>query len=138
FYDTIGEIFPVQSGAASEDEANEAFLRTEERRINTQRKKGLGLMRRDGVGLDPRDLYDDQMLIELFNQKTFVLNNENLQGLQLVNSNCRGLYFASKTNVKVIKTELIAFISTNVMSIRANLQLKMNQEQSFDGNAGYE
>ncbi|KAA6393740.1 MAG: hypothetical protein EZS28_010730 [Streblomastix strix] len=26
FYDTIGEIFPVQSGQASEDEADEAFL----------------------------------------------------------------------------------------------------------------
>ncbi|KAA6314611.1 MAG: hypothetical protein EZS28_055553 [Streblomastix strix] len=95
-------------------------------------------MRRDGVGLDPRDLYDDQMDIEVVNQMTFVLNNENLQGLQLVNSNCRVLYFASKTDVKVIKTELIVFISTNVMSIRVNPQLKMNQELLFDGNAGYE
>ncbi|KAA6393739.1 MAG: hypothetical protein EZS28_010729 [Streblomastix strix] len=69
---------------------------------------------------------------------TFVLNNENLQGLQLVNSNCRGLHFASKTNVQVIATELEAFISTNVMSISANPQLKMNQELLFDGNAGYE
>ncbi|KAA6374030.1 MAG: hypothetical protein EZS28_030442 [Streblomastix strix] len=79
------------------------------------------------------------MDIEQYNQKTFVLNNENLQGLEFANSNGRGLHFASQIDVQVIVTELMAYINMQGQNVDIYWQQKQpNLYLAFDGNAGRE
>ncbi|KAA6370644.1 MAG: hypothetical protein EZS28_033829, partial [Streblomastix strix] len=110
FFDSMDLQFPVQSGVSTEQDADDAFLRRNQRRIAAQG----GGQQNAAVPDDPKDLFDELNDDERFDQKFFYRNQNILPGLEFAHTYGRGRYYASLPGVQLVITELAASITSNI------------------------
>ncbi|KAA6362357.1 MAG: hypothetical protein EZS28_042116, partial [Streblomastix strix] len=110
FFDSMDLQFPVQSGVSTEQDADEAFLRRDQRRIAAQGGEQVNAVVPD----DPKDLFDELNDDERFDQQFFNRNQNILPGLEFAHTYGRGRYYASLPGVQLAITELATFVSPNL------------------------
>ncbi|KAA6396053.1 MAG: hypothetical protein EZS28_008421 [Streblomastix strix] len=120
FFDITGHQFPVQSGSASEDEADEALIRRDQRYQQTESQIGNRIgeeaeaFRMELNRPNPRDLFDD------INDDDFDIDYQQIENINMNLELDQGLInqqralFAQNPEVQSLITELAAYISPHI------------------------